>query len=129
MMRHSGIVFGRRHFNLTDLELTVQVRQLAPGVLEEELPLQQKRCAEHVHEEHGKRGEECRPIRMDQDGLVGSHELQLVEEPESVSEQDSDGQQERVGNHLEILGFRDGVLTRQWGFRERAESGAKRRPF
>src|SRR6266851_4207979 len=36
---------------------------------------------------------------MEYDTFVRRHELQLVHEPEPVSEQESDGQQQGVGNH------------------------------
>jgi hypothetical protein len=37
---------------------------------------------------------------MKYDALVRRHELELVHEPEPVSEQKGDGEQQRVGNHL-----------------------------
>jgi hypothetical protein len=37
---------------------------------------------------------------MNENVLVGRHELQLIHEPEHVSEQKGNGEKERVGNHL-----------------------------
>jgi hypothetical protein len=48
------------------------------------------------HEEKQNR----RSVGVIQDRLVAGHELQLVEQPESVGQQDNDGEQQSVGNHV-----------------------------
>src|ERR1700735_2059081 len=91
IMRHPRVLIGRWHFDLTGLKLAIQMREFAPGIFEEELSLEKKRRAENVQEEHGQRQQKRRRIGVVQDVLVRSHELQLIEQPEAVGEQERNG--------------------------------------
>jgi len=95
------LVSGRGgHFDLPDLELSVEVGKLAARVLQKELSLEQENGAEYVEKQNG--GGDTNPlsVRMEQDSFVRRHELQLAQEPEAVGEKESDGDEERVGNHV-----------------------------
>jgi hypothetical protein len=113
---------------MADIELLIKVGKLAPGILEEEATPDGERNAKEIQKENRKKDENGRPIGVVQDHFVAGHELQLVEEPKSIAQQDYDGEKQRVRDHLEFLGFPEGFPISALRFRERAESGAKRRP-
>src|SRR5713101_2044936 len=93
------ILSGSRHFDLADLKLPVEVRKLPSGVFQQEFPLEEQNRAEYVEEQNRCRSENHGAVGMEYDTFVRRHELQLVHQPEPVSEQESDGQQQGVGNH------------------------------
>src|SRR5258708_21304075 len=72
------------------IELFVEVRELASGVLEEEAPTDGERGAKQIHRQQGKEDENGVPIGVKENGLVAGHELQLVEQPKSVAQEDDD---------------------------------------
>ena len=61
------------------------------------------RFTERTREENENR---C-SVSVVQDRFVAGHELQLVEEPKSVAQQEDDGEQQCVGDHREFLGARE----------------------
>src|SRR5579859_1586797 len=90
------ILRWRGHFDLPDLELPVEVGQLAAGVLQEKLSLQKQHGTEYVEKQNSARSQNPCAVGMKQDTLVGGHELQLAHEPEPVGEKESDGDEEGV---------------------------------
>jgi len=87
---------------MADVELLVEVREFAPGILEEEAAAEGKRSAKQVHKEDGKKNQNRCSVGVVQHRFVAGHELQLVEEPKSVAQQDDDGEQQCVGDHREL---------------------------
>jgi hypothetical protein len=80
------LVLGRGgHFDLPDLELSIEVGKLATRVLQKELSLEQENGAEYVEKQNGGRDTNPLSVRMEQDGFVARHELQLAHEPKAVS--------------------------------------------
>src|SRR6202162_3548373 len=96
---------------MADAELFVEVRKFTPGILEEEAAAEGKRSAKQVHKEDRKKNQNRCSVRVVQDRFVAGHELQLVEQPESVAQQDNDGEQQGVGDHVSLprpsTGLRD----------------------
>ena len=90
---------------MADVELLVEVREFAPGILEEEAAADGERSAKQVHKEDREEDQNRCSVGVVQDRFVAGHELQLVEEPKSVAQQDDDGEQQCVGDHREFLGF------------------------
>src|SRR2546422_281427 len=64
---------------MADVELLVEVRELAPGILEKETAADGERSAKQVHKEHGEEDENRDSVGVINDCFVPSHELQLVE--------------------------------------------------
>src|SRR5713226_341069 len=121
------LVHGNGHVRMADVELLVEVREFAPGILEEEAAADGERSTEQVHKERSEEDENSGSVGVVQDRLVPGHELQLVEEPKSVAQQDDDGDQQCVGDHREVLSSGEssgkGFSTNLLRFWERAESG------
>src|SRR5690242_19257838 len=80
-----------RQFDLTHVELLVEVRELSSGVLQKKLPLKQQSSAKQVQKQHSSRNKNDGAVFMKENGLVLGHELQLVHKPEAVGEKESDG--------------------------------------
>src|SRR5271163_883441 len=87
------IVHGSGHVRMADVELLVEVREFAPGILEEESAAEGQRSAKQVHKEDRKKNQNRWSVRVVQDRFVAGHEFQLVEQPEPVAQQDNDGEQ------------------------------------
>src|SRR5277367_3103650 len=85
---------------MADVELFVEMRKFAPGILEEEAAAEGKRSAKQVHKEDGKKNQNRCSVGVVEDRLIAGHEPQLVEQPESVAQQDNDGEQQSVGDHF-----------------------------
>jgi hypothetical protein len=113
---------------MADVELFIEVREFAPGILEEETTPDGERNAKEIQKENRQKDENVRSISVVQDCLVAGHEFQLVEEPKSIAQQDDDGEQQGVRDHRESLGFAERFRASALRFRERAESGPNRRP-
>jgi hypothetical protein len=95
------LVSGRGgHLDLPDLELSVEVGKLAARIFQKELSLQQEDSAEYIEKQDGDRCTNPTSVRMEQDRFVGSHEPQFAHEPETVCKNESDRDEERVGNHV-----------------------------
>src|SRR5262249_12919882 len=94
-----GCVRRHRQFDLSDVELLVEMGKLAPGVFEKKLALEKECGSEDVQEQHRRAGQKDGPVFMKEHPLVGGQELQLVHEPEAVSEKQSDGEEECVRDH------------------------------
>src|ERR1700733_6454853 len=122
------LVHGNRHVGVADVKLLVEVGEFATGILEEETAADRERSAKQVHKEDHEENENRCSVGVIQERLVPSHEFQLVEKPESIAQQDDDGEQQGVRDHREVLGFSEGFATNPLRFWEQAESGAKRRP-
>src|ERR1700733_4691376 len=123
------LVHGNGQVRMADVELLVEVGEFAPGILEEEAAPNGQRRTKQVEEEDGEEDQDRCTVGVVQDRFVVGHELQLVEKPESIAQQDDDGEQQGVRDHREIPGFREGFPTNLLSFWERAESGAKTRPW
>src|ERR1051326_6839142 len=69
------ILVRSRHLDLTNLELPVEVGELAAGVLQKKLSLQQQDRAEYVEKQNSSCAANPWSIRVKQDRFVRSHEL------------------------------------------------------
>src|SRR5579859_3962960 len=87
------LVGRHRHVHLTDVELSVEMREFSPGILQEEAAAQGQRKSEEIHGEHRCKDENGVAIGMEKRSLVPGHEFQLIEQPKSVSQQDDDGEE------------------------------------
>src|ERR1700733_3033554 len=122
------LVCGNGQGRMADVELLVEVREFAPGIFEEEAAADRESSAKQIHREDRQEDEYRCSVGVVQNRSVAGHELQLVEKPKAVGQQDDDGEQQGVRDHREIPGLREGFLTNLSSFWERGESGAKRRP-
>src|SRR5258708_577750 len=93
------VLGGSRQFDLADFELPVAVRKLPSRGFQHEFPLEEQNRAEDVEEQNRCRSENHGAVGVEYDTFIRCHELQLVHEPEPISEQESDGEQQCVGNH------------------------------
>src|SRR5580765_738298 len=75
------------------------MRELASGVLQEELALDKKRRAKYVRKQNEKRRGKHRPIGVEQNTFVRSHEPKFAKEPEPIGKENRDGDEQRVRNH------------------------------
>src|SRR5713226_7966045 len=64
------------HVHMADVELLVEMRELASCVLEKEAPANGKRDAKRIHEQHGGKDEDGGAVGVEKHGLVASQELQ-----------------------------------------------------
>src|ERR1022692_412442 len=93
------VACGRGHLRLAHVELLVQMRELPPRVLQEEPAVERESGGENIQEENDDGHKNDRTVFAEEDALIGRHELQLVEQPEAVSKQKSNRQDEGVGDH------------------------------
>src|SRR5580704_12585569 len=84
-----------------DVELFVEVQQLASSVLKEELANQDEGPGKHVHKQRGDIYKDGRPIGLEENGLVGNEILELAHKPEAKPKQNSHSNQEGVSNHCD----------------------------
>ena len=62
-------------------------------------------------EQHSDEDENCAAVGMEQNGFIGGHEFQLVEEPESIAQQDDDSEKHSVGDQLNASSSRKYVMV------------------
>jgi hypothetical protein len=68
---------------------------------------------------------------VEQNGFVTSHELQLVEQPESIAKQDNDGEKQGIGNHSVFISSQSvfGICGAECARREPVASVVFNTPF
>jgi hypothetical protein len=113
---------------MAHVELLVEVRQFSAGILEKE-PAAEGQChAEKIRGEKRDKNYDGCSVRVVQDSSVTGHELQLIEEPKAVAQQENDGEQKGIRDHREFLTVGNGFSATVFGFGERTENAAERRP-
>src|SRR5271155_60099 len=122
------LVDGSGQVRMAYVELLVEVREFAPGILEEEAAAEGEGGAKQIQKKNREENQNRSSVCVVQNRFVRSHELQLVEKPESVAQQDDDREQKCVGDHRGFLGSSEGFPINDLRSWKRVESGAKRRP-
>jgi len=94
------IVLGSGEFNVANVELLIEMRQLFASVLQKEFPIQGKRGCKHIHEQDSDVSEDVRRVCPPDDEFEGDEELQLAHQCETNSEHDGDSEENGVGDHV-----------------------------
>lgn len=88
------------------MELPVEVRELASGILEEKAASETQREAKQIDRQGADKQKDRASVGAEQDGFISGHELQLIEEPKAVCEKHDDGKEQGVGDHLKASSSR-----------------------
>ena len=97
------IVLGSGEFNVADVQLLIEVRQLFTSVLQEEFPIQGERGCKHIHEQDSDVSEDVRRVCPPDDEFEGDEELQLARQCETNSEHEGDSEEDGVCDHVNNL--------------------------
>jgi len=88
-----------RKSKISNQGLRIDVRELASGVLEEELAFNGIDGGKNVYENYAGREENNIAILTKEKVPVGNQKIQIAHEPKHNRQQDGDGDDESVGNH------------------------------